>query len=73
MASAREREILDLLAGGLSNAAIPVIRIAPKTVAKNESSIFMKLQVADREQSDRARSRSGPREVRYAETEWEEG
>ncbi|HWC13133.1 MAG TPA: response regulator transcription factor [Actinomycetota bacterium] len=50
--TAREREILDLLAGGLSNAAIARhIGIAPKTVANNVSSIFMKLQVADRGQA----------------------
>lgn len=47
--TARERDILDLLAGGLSNAAIADrLRVAPKTVANNLSSIFAKLQVADR-------------------------
>jgi DNA-binding NarL/FixJ family response regulator len=45
----REREILDLLAGGLSNAAIGErLTLAPKTVANNVSSIFVKLQVAGR-------------------------
>lgn len=50
--TAREREILDLLAGGLSNAAIAKqIGVAYKTIAKNVSSIFAKLQVADRSQA----------------------
>lgn len=50
--TARERDILDLLAGGLSNAAIADrLRVAPKTVANNLSSIFAKLQVADRSQA----------------------
>lgn len=45
----REREILDLLAGGLGNAAIAQrLTLAPKTVANNVSSIFVKLQVAGR-------------------------
>jgi DNA-binding NarL/FixJ family response regulator len=38
-----EHDILDLLAAGLNNRGI-----APKTVANNVSSIFTKLQVADR-------------------------
>jgi DNA-binding NarL/FixJ family response regulator len=45
----REREILDLLAAGLPNAAIGErLGLAPKTVANNVSSIFVKLQVAGR-------------------------
>ena len=45
----REREILDLLAAGLPNAAIGErLTLAPKTVANNVSSIFVKLQVAGR-------------------------
>ena len=45
----REREILDLLAAGLSNAAIGArLHLAPKTVANNVSSIFGTLQVAGR-------------------------
>jgi DNA-binding NarL/FixJ family response regulator len=48
----REREILDLLADGLSNAAIGHrLSVAAKTVANNVSSIFTKLQVADRAQA----------------------
>ncbi|MDQ4142213.1 MAG: response regulator transcription factor [Actinomycetota bacterium] len=48
----RERKILDLLAAGLSNSAIGErLGIAPKTVANNVSSIFNKLQVADRAQA----------------------
>lgn len=47
--TARERSVLDLLAAGLRNAAIADrMGIAPKTVANNVSSIFAKLQVADR-------------------------
>ncbi len=50
--TAREHEILDLLAAGLNNAAIAKrIGVAPKTVANNVSSIFTKLQVADRAQA----------------------
>lgn len=50
--TAREREILDLLAAGLSNAAIGQrLNVAQKTVANNVSSIFTKLQVADRAQA----------------------
>ena len=48
----REHDILDLLAAGLNNAVIADrICIAPKTVANNVSSIFTKLQVADRAQA----------------------
>ncbi|MGN6131289.1 MAG: response regulator [Nocardioidaceae bacterium] len=47
--TAREREILDLLAAGLGNAAIATrLSLSPKTVRNNVSSIFVKLQVADR-------------------------
>jgi DNA-binding NarL/FixJ family response regulator len=47
--TAREREILDLLAGGLSNSAIgDRLSLAAKTVANNVSTIFTKLAVADR-------------------------
>jgi DNA-binding NarL/FixJ family response regulator len=50
--TARERTILDLLAAGLNNAAIAHrVGVAPKTVANNVSSIFAKLQVADRAQA----------------------
>jgi DNA-binding NarL/FixJ family response regulator len=50
--TSREREILDLLAGGLSNAAIAArLSVAQKTVANNVSSIFTKLRVADRAQA----------------------
>ncbi|HEY5846224.1 MAG TPA: response regulator transcription factor [Microlunatus sp.] len=47
--TAREREILDLLAAALPNAAIATrLGLSPKTVANHLSSIFTKLQVADR-------------------------
>jgi DNA-binding NarL/FixJ family response regulator len=45
----REREVLDLLAGGLSNAAIATrLGLSSKTVNNNTSSIFTKLAVAGR-------------------------
>lgn len=45
----RERQILDLLAAGLSNPAIATrLDLAPKTVANNVSTIFTKLGTADR-------------------------
>lgn len=45
----RERDVLDLLAAGLSNAVIGErLSLARKTVANNVSSIFVKLQVAGR-------------------------
>ena len=45
----REREILGLLAAALPNATIAVrLGLSPKTVANHLSSIFVKLQVADR-------------------------
>jgi DNA-binding NarL/FixJ family response regulator len=47
--TAREREILTLLAAALPNAAIANrLGLSPKTVANHLSSIFTKLQVADR-------------------------
>lgn len=48
----REHDVLDLLAAGLSNPRIAErMGLAPKTVANNVSSIFAKLQVADRAQA----------------------
>ncbi|MEZ0580047.1 response regulator [Nocardioides sp. MH1] len=48
----REHEVLDLLAAGHSNHRIAErMGLAPKTVANNVSSIFAKLQVADRAQA----------------------
>jgi DNA-binding NarL/FixJ family response regulator len=45
----REREILDLIAGGLRNQAIAQnLHLSPKTVANHISSIFAKLRVTDR-------------------------
>ncbi len=47
--SAREREILDLIAQGASNAEIATkLVLSPKTVRNHVSNIFSKLQVADR-------------------------
>ncbi len=47
--TAREREILDLMASGRRNADIATaLYLSPKTVRNNVSSIFSKLQVADR-------------------------
>jgi DNA-binding NarL/FixJ family response regulator len=48
----REHELLDLLAQGLSNAAIGSrLRISEKTVRNHVSNIFTKLAVADRAQA----------------------
>lgn len=48
----RERQILDLLAAAMPNATIAArLGLAPKTVANHLSSIFTKLQVADRAQA----------------------
>jgi DNA-binding NarL/FixJ family response regulator len=48
----REREILDLVARGQSNAEITQrLVLAPKTVRNHISNIFSKLQVADRAQA----------------------
>jgi DNA-binding NarL/FixJ family response regulator len=54
----RERDVLDLLAAGLPNAAISSrLGVAGKTVSNHISSIFAKLQVASRaEAADRARA-----------------
>ena len=45
----REREILDLLAAGRRTAAIAVdLHLSPKTVSNHLTSVFAKLEVADR-------------------------
>ena len=45
----RERDVLELVAQGKRNAAVgAALGLAPKTVANHLSSIFVKLQVADR-------------------------
>jgi len=50
--SIREREILDLIAQGASNADIASkLVLSPKTVRNHVSNIFSKLQVADRAQA----------------------
>jgi DNA-binding NarL/FixJ family response regulator len=50
--TAREREVLDHLAAGRNNHAIADrIGVSAKTVANNVSTIFAKLQVADRAQA----------------------
>jgi DNA-binding NarL/FixJ family response regulator len=47
--TAREREILELLAAGRSNAQIAAtLYLSPKTVRNNVSNVFAKLHVADR-------------------------
>ena len=47
--TARENEILDLLASGMSNSAIARrLCLAPKTVSNHVSNIFAKLGIADR-------------------------
>ena len=50
--AAREREILDLVAAGLSNGAIAErLFLSPKTVANYLTSVFAKLAVTDRGQA----------------------
>lgn len=50
--TAREREVLDLVAAGRRNQAIAdELFLAPKTVANHISSIFVKLAVADRSEA----------------------
>lgn len=50
--TAREREVLDLIAKGLGNAEISTrLYVSPKTVRNHISNIFTKLQVADRAQA----------------------
>ena len=50
--TAREREILDLIAGGHSNATIAArLFVSPNTVRNHVTHIFAKLQVADRAQA----------------------
>src|SRR3712207_6594271 len=50
--TAREREILNLIAQGLSNPEIAShLYLSPKTVRNHISNIFTKLQVADRAQA----------------------
>jgi DNA-binding NarL/FixJ family response regulator len=50
--TAREREVLDLIAAGLNNQEIAShLYLSPKTVRNHISNIFTKLQVADRAQA----------------------
>ena len=50
--TAREREVLDLIAGGRSNTEITrQLFLSPKTVRNHISNIFTKLRVADRAQA----------------------
>jgi DNA-binding NarL/FixJ family response regulator len=50
--SAREREVLNLIAAGIANADIARrLFLSPKTVRNHVSSVFTKLQVADRAQA----------------------
>lgn len=62
----REREILDMVARGLSNTEITQrLVLSPKTVRNHVSNIFSKLQVADRAQAIvRAREAGMGRETR---------
>ena len=48
----REREVLELIAAGLGNASIASrLSLSPKTIRNHVSSIFAKLQVADRSEA----------------------
>jgi DNA-binding NarL/FixJ family response regulator len=50
--SSREREVLDLIAAGTTNADIAKrLFLSPKTVRNHVSNVFAKLQVADRAQA----------------------
>lgn len=50
--TSRERQILDLIATGMSNAAIAdELFVSAKTIANSVSSIFAKLQVSDRSEA----------------------
>ena len=50
--SSREREVLDLIAAGVANSDIAKrLFLSPKTIRNYVSSIFTKLQVADRAQA----------------------
>lgn len=49
--SAREREVLDLVAGGRSNQAIAARLVLSHKTVRNHPNIFSKLQVADRAQA----------------------
>ncbi|MFI6531553.1 response regulator [Nonomuraea sp. NPDC050547] len=50
--TAREREVLELIAAGRSNGEIAErLHLSPKTVRNNVSNVFAKLQVADRAQA----------------------
>lgn len=50
--TAREREVLELIAAGLTNGQIAArLVLSPKTVRNNVSNVFAKLQVADRAQA----------------------
>ncbi|HVP20417.1 MAG TPA: response regulator transcription factor [Anaerolineaceae bacterium] len=58
--SEREREILSLIADGYSNKEIAVrLTLSPHTVRNHITSIFAKLQVADRAQAIRLARRAG--------------
>jgi DNA-binding NarL/FixJ family response regulator len=56
----REREVLDLLAGGVAGHAIAGrLGLAPKTVSNHVSNILVKLQLADRTQAAVAAREAG--------------
>jgi DNA-binding NarL/FixJ family response regulator len=58
--SGREREILELLARGLSNTEIARrLVVSPKTVRNHVSNVFAKLQVSDRAQAIERARRAG--------------
>jgi DNA-binding NarL/FixJ family response regulator len=58
--STREREVLELIAAGYNNAEISQkLYISPKTVRNHITSIFSKLQVADRAHAIRRARNTG--------------
>ena len=56
----RERQVLELLAAGLSTAAIGArLELAPKTVTNHASAVFAKLRVAGRAEAVERARRAG--------------
>jgi DNA-binding NarL/FixJ family response regulator len=58
--SAREREVLELMARGLSNGEIARrLFVSPKTIRNHASNVFTKLQVSDRSEAVLRARRAG--------------
>ncbi|MEK8110274.1 response regulator transcription factor [Micromonospora sp. M12] len=58
--TAREREVLELIASGMRNVAIAAkLNLSPKTVSNHISTIFSKLNVSDRYEAIEVARRAG--------------